>query len=76
METPQEYATSQVRRLMTVLFSLRAKRHLRSLADLYGWTPEQLAAHEARFITTQYCVPEFSTEEDVVRRQLARLDED
>jgi hypothetical protein len=59
METPKEYAESQVRRFMTVLFVTRAKRHLRTLADLYGWSPETLAINEQRFIRVADCVPIF-----------------
>jgi hypothetical protein len=60
METPKEFAESQVRRLMTVLFIARAKRHLRTLATLYGWPPETLALHEARFIRTESMIPQFA----------------
>ena len=59
METPKEYAESQVRRFMTVLFVTRAKRHLRTLAELYGWSPETLEANEHRFIRVADCVPIF-----------------
>ena len=59
METPKEYAESQVRRFMTVLFITRAKRHLRTLAELYGWSPETLIANEQRFIRVADCVPLF-----------------
>jgi hypothetical protein len=45
-----EYSESTVRRFLTVLFTLRARRHLRTLAELYGWSPEQLADAEVRFI--------------------------
>jgi hypothetical protein len=50
METAAEYAEAQVRKFMTVLMTLRARRHLRSLAELYNWTPEFLAEQEARFL--------------------------
>ena len=59
METSKEYAESQVRRFMTVLFVTRAKRHLRTLAELYGWSPETLAANEHRFIRVADHVPIF-----------------
>ena len=59
METPKEYAEAQVRRFMTVLFVTRAKRHLRTLAELYGWSPETLAANEQRFIRVADHVPIF-----------------
>ena len=60
METSEEYASSQVRRLLTVLFVSRAKRHLKTLAELYSWSPEQLAEAEQRFIKTADFVPTFS----------------
>ena len=50
METPREFADSQIRRFMTVLLTVRAKRHLKTLADIYGWSPETLAANEERFV--------------------------
>jgi len=59
METAEEYAAAQVRRLLTVLFVSRAKRHLKTLAELYGWSPEQLAEAEQRFIRTSDFVPTF-----------------
>lgn len=59
METPHEYAEAQVRRFMTVLFVNRAKRHLRTLAELYGWSPETLATNEQRFIRVADHVPIF-----------------
>ncbi len=59
METPKEYAEAQVRRFMTVLFVTRAKRHLRTLAELYGWSPETLTMNEQRFIRIADCVPIF-----------------
>lgn len=59
METPREYAESQIRKFMTVLFVTRAKRHLKTLADLYGWSPETLEANEQRFIRIGDHVPIF-----------------
>jgi len=50
METPAEYQESQVRRFYTTLWIARARRHLQTLAKLYGWSPETLAAHETTFI--------------------------
>jgi hypothetical protein len=50
METPHEFADSQIRRFMTVLLINRAKRHLKTLADIYGWSPETLATNEERFV--------------------------
>jgi hypothetical protein len=66
METPQEFAEGQVRRFMTVLFVARAKRHLKSLGELYGWTPGQLAEYEARFIKPAEFIPQFVTHSLVV----------
>jgi hypothetical protein len=60
METKKEFAESQVRRFMTVLFIARARRHLRNMATIYGWTPETLAAYEKRFILTEDMVPTFA----------------
>ena len=57
METADEFAEAQVRRFLTVLFVTRAKRHLKALADLYGWSPELLAENEQRFIKTSDFVP-------------------
>jgi len=51
METQQEFVDAQLRRFFTVLFTKRAQRHLQTLATIYGWSPETLAAHEQRFIT-------------------------
>ena len=50
---------AQVRRFMTVLFVARAKRHLKALAELYGWSPETLALHEEEFILVVDFVPVF-----------------
>jgi hypothetical protein len=59
METPHEFAEAQVRRFMTVLFVARAKRHLRTLAELYSWSPETLMANEQRFINIADHAPVF-----------------
>jgi hypothetical protein len=56
---------AQVRRFMTVLFVARAKRHLKTLAELYGWSPETLASHEEEFIKIAEFVPVW-TESDSV----------
>ena len=45
-----EYDTASLRKFLTALFVRRAQRHLRALATLYGWSPEELAANEERFI--------------------------
>ncbi len=60
MQTAAEFAESQSRRFFTVLFTLRAKRHLRTLAEQYGWSSETLASYEARFIRVP--VPQFFLE--------------
>jgi hypothetical protein len=54
-----EYQEGQVRRFLTVLFMKRAQRHLRTLATLYGWSPDYLAAMEARFLQQVHFVPQF-----------------
>ena len=42
---------------MTILFVARAKRHLKTLAEVYGWTPAQLTEYEERFIKIGEHVP-------------------
>lgn len=59
METPDEYRTAQIRKLMTTLFTERARGHLKTLAVAYGWSPEKLQEMEARFIKPLEMVPEF-----------------
>lgn len=59
MEPRVDYVESQLRKLMTILFVERARRHLRSLSILYGWTPTQLAEAETRFICVANFVPVF-----------------
>ena len=54
-----EYRESQVRRFLSVLFMKRAQRHLKTLATLYNWTPEYLAAMEARFVQQVRFTPTF-----------------
>jgi hypothetical protein len=66
METAQEFAEGQVRRFMTVLFVARAKRHLKALAELYSWSPEQLADYETRFIKPAAFIPQFVRHNSVV----------
>jgi len=44
---------------MTVLFTERAKRHLKTLAVEYNWSPQMLAEYEARFIKPIDFVPLF-----------------
>ena len=57
METADEMAEGLVRRFLTTLFVARKRRLLKALADLYSWTPEELAAHEERFIKIGDSVP-------------------
>jgi hypothetical protein len=45
-----EYDISMVRKFLTALLVRRAQRHLKTLATLYGWSPEELALHEEKFI--------------------------
>jgi len=59
METADEFAVAQVRRFLTVLFTTRARRHLKALAELYNWSPERLAEVEQQFIKTSDMVPRF-----------------
>jgi hypothetical protein len=66
METAQEFAEGQVRRFMTVLFVARAKRHLKALSELYGWSPEQLAEYETRFIKPTTFIPQFIRHSSIV----------
>lgn len=54
------FAEAQVRRTLTIFFVNRRKRLLKLVAELYGWSPETLAAHEERFIKISDCVPLFS----------------
>jgi hypothetical protein len=65
-----EFEESQVRRLLTVLFLTRAKRHLKTLAEVYSWSPEQLLEYEERFIQYNACVPIFATDTERVRAHL------
>lgn len=55
----EEEAESHVRRFLTVLFVARAKRHLKALSVICGWSPETLATYEAQFIKTAEFVPVF-----------------
>lgn len=59
METPDEYEEAQTRKFMTYLFYLRAKRHLKTLAEIYGWSPELLQARENQFLIPSMFVPTF-----------------
>ena len=60
MDEQEEYAAASVRKFLTVLFTLRARRHLQRLAEIYGWSPEELAKNEARFIQPSNFVPVWS----------------
>ena len=59
METPHEFAESQVRRFLMVLLTTRAERHLQTLAEHYGWSPETLAARREQFIKPSSYAPIF-----------------
>ena len=58
--TIQEFTDGQLRRFLTVLFITRAKRHLKTLAELYGWSPEMYAEYEQQFIKPAAFVPTFN----------------
>jgi hypothetical protein len=55
-----EFTESQLRRFFVTLFTKRAQRHLKTLADAYGWSPEFLAAQEARFIQPAKLAPHWA----------------
>ena len=59
MDTTAEAAEAEVRKFLTTLFFIRAKRHLKTLSEIYGWSPETLTEYEARFIKIGECVPTF-----------------
>ena len=59
METRKEFAEAQVRKFLSVLFANRARRHLKTLAEIYGWSPEMLVEYEQRFIKPADVVPIF-----------------
>jgi hypothetical protein len=61
MESKDEFTRAQVRRFLSALYINRARRHLKTLATQYGWSPEQLAAYEERFIVYQEFVPNFTS---------------
>ena len=46
-----------VRRFLTTLFTLRAHRHLETLAVAYGWSPEELAYNKSVLIEPHRFVP-------------------
>ena len=54
-----EEQETQIRCLLTLLFTLRAQRILKRLAVEYSWSPEMLAANEERFIIPSQMVPIF-----------------
>ncbi len=57
MESKQEFAERQARTFMTVLFTRRAERHLKTLAEIYNWSPEMLEEHKQRFIKPIKMIP-------------------
>jgi hypothetical protein len=60
METADEMAEGQIRRFLTTFFVARKRRLLKTLAELYSWSPEELAAHDERFIKINDSVPLWS----------------
>jgi len=60
METADEMAEGQIRRFLTTFFVARKRRLLKTLAELYSWSPEELAANEERFIRINDSVPLWS----------------
>ena len=59
METPQDSASTPIRRFLTFLFIERARSHLKTLAVEYDWSPERLLEYESRFIKQAELVPEW-----------------
>lgn len=59
MESPHEYAETEIRKFMTVLFIERAMSHLKTLANEYGWSPEKRLEYETRFIRHRDLLPEW-----------------
>lgn len=76
METQEDFTKAQVRKFLTVLFVNRARRHLKTLAEHYGWSPETLAANEDRFIRVYDSVPRFATTTEWLRTKLPETDSD
>lgn len=70
METRDQFMTAQVRKFLTVLFVLRSRRHLKTLAEHYGWSPATLEEYEARFIRVADCVPHFASDEEWMRKSI------
>lgn len=56
-----EYRESQVRRFLSVLFMVRGRRHLKTLAEIYKWSPSQLEEMELRFLRQSDFVPIFTS---------------
>jgi hypothetical protein len=57
-ESPcKEYGETQIRKFMTVFFIQRARRHLKTLSDMYGWSPDVFKEYEERFIKYPAHVP-------------------
>lgn len=76
METQEDFTKAQVRKFLTVLFVNRARRHLKTLAEHYGWSPDTLETHTARFIQVGNCVPHFATTTEWLRTRMPERDED
>jgi hypothetical protein len=73
METNAEFAEAQARKFMTVLFYNRARRHLKTMAALYGWSPETLQEHEQRFLRPSDAVPIWAPPQEKNSRTLSRI---
>ena len=57
-----EFADTTARKFITMLFTSRATRLLTKMASIYGWTPEQYAQYEQKFVIERGVnfVPEWS----------------
>jgi hypothetical protein len=58
-ETAEEFRQRLVRRFLTVLFIIRAKRHLKTVAEAFGM-PERQQEYETQFIKDAEMVPRFA----------------
>jgi hypothetical protein len=62
--TRDEFAESQLRRLMMSLFLQRARRHLQTLAVTYNWSPDVLALYEERYLQPAAHVPTWTSAQE------------
>jgi hypothetical protein len=58
-ETAEEFRQRLVRRFLTVLFIMRARRHVKAVAEAFGM-PERQQEYEAQFIKDAELVPHFA----------------